>query len=235
MAADISGNAGKNYFSPIFSRNSIGCHRNQRTIALYMQNEHSFSGDYPLILLQQIAAGDQAAFREVYLTFYKRLYQFALAIVKTKEPAEEIVEDVFIRIWQQKEALASIRNLRVYLYTAIKNTALNYLSKKARESITEPFDHIQIELNGSSITPEQILITAEMFKKIQTAVEALPPRCKMIFKLVREDGLRYKEIAEILNISVNTIDVQMAIAVSRIATALEAEFGFSLQKGVPRK
>jgi RNA polymerase sigma-70 factor (ECF subfamily) len=200
-----------------------------------MENEQPFSVDFSSVLLSQIAAGDQAAFRQVYLAFYKRLYQFALAIVKTKEPAEEIVEDVFIRIWQQKDGLLTIRNLRVYLYTATKNTALNYLSKKARESITEPFDHIQIELDGSAITPEQILITTEMYKKIQKAVEALPPRCKMIFKLVREDGLRYKEIAEILNISVNTIDVQMAIAVKRIAFALEAEFGFPLQKGAARK
>jgi RNA polymerase sigma-70 factor (ECF subfamily) len=200
-----------------------------------MENEHPIQGDYPPALLQQIAAGDEAAFRRVYGSFYKRLYQFALAIIKTREPAEEIVEDVFIRIWQQREGLPSIRNLRVYLYTATKNTALNYLSKKARDSITEPFDHIQIELNGSSITPEQILITAEMYEKIQKAVEALPPRCKMIFKLVREDGLRYKEIAEILNISVNTIDVQMAIAVKRIASALEAEFGYPLQKGTIRK
>ena len=204
--------------------------KDRTTIALQMENEHPFLGDYSPAFLQQIAAGDEAAFRQVYLSFYKRLYQFARAIVKTREPAEEIVEDVFIRIWQQREQLPSIRNLRVYLYTATKNTALNYLSKKARESITEPFDHIQIELNGSAVNPEQILITAEMYKKIQKAVESLPPRCKMIFKLVREDGLRYKEIAEILNISVNTIDAQMAIAVKRIAAALEAEFGYSLQK-----
>jgi RNA polymerase sigma-70 factor (family 1) len=200
-----------------------------------MENEHPFLGDYSPAFLQQIAAGDETAFRQVYLSFYKRLYQFALAIVKTREPAEEIVEDVFIRIWQQREGLPSIRNLRIYLYTATKNTALNYLSKKARESITEPFDHIQIELNGSAVNPEQILITAEMYKKVQKAVEALPPRCKMIFKLVREDGLRYKEIAEILNISVNTIDVQMAIAVKRIAVALEAELGFPLQKKTPQR
>lgn len=200
-----------------------------------MENENSFSEDYPPALLQQIAAGSQSAFRQVYLAFYGRLYQFALAIVKTREPAEEIVEDVFIRIWQQREGVPSIRNLRVYLYTATKNTALNYLSQKARASITEPFDHIQIELNGSAITPEQILITAEMYQKIQKAVESLPPRCKMIFKLVREDGLRYKEIAEILNISVNTIDVQMAIAVKRIAASLEAEFGHPLQKYPPQK
>jgi RNA polymerase sigma-70 factor (family 1) len=200
-----------------------------------MENEHSFTDSSFLVALEQIAAGDQAAFKRVYASFYKRLYQFALAIVKTREAAEEIVEDVFIRIWQKRADLSSVRNLRVYLYTATKNTALNYLSKKARQSIAEPFDHINIGLDQSAVTPEQILITAEMFKKIQEAVDALPPRCKMIFKLVREDGLKYKEIAEILNITVNTIDVQMAIAVKRIASALEMELGYSLTKKQPRK
>jgi RNA polymerase sigma-70 factor (family 1) len=185
---------------------------------------------YPKALLEQIASGDQAAFRQVYGGFYKRLFQFALAIVKIRESAEEIVEDVFVRVWQQRASLPSVRNLRVYLYTATKNSSLNYLSRKARASITEPFDHIHVELGESAYTPEQILITAEIHQKIQKAIEALPPRCKMIFKLVREDGLRYKEIGEILNISVNTIDAQMAIAVKRITLAIEAEFDFSFKK-----
>jgi len=185
---------------------------------------------YPNELLKQIAAGDQAAFRQVYVYFYKRLYTFALAIVKTREAAEEITEDVFVRIWQQRANLPAIQNLRVYLYTATKNSSLNYLSRKARESITEPFDHIHVELSDSALTPEQILITAEIHQKIQKAVEALPPRCKMIFKLVREDGLKYKEIAEILNISINTIDAQMAIAVKRITVAIETQFDFSFKK-----
>jgi RNA polymerase sigma-70 factor (family 1) len=181
-------------------------------------------------LLARIASGDQGAFREVYVFYYKRLYQFAYAFVKTREPAEEIVEDVFVRIWQQRETIGSIQNLRVYLYTAIKNSALNYLSQKARQSVTEPFDHIHIGVVSPTATPEQILITAEIQQKIQTAVEALPPRCKMIFKLVREDGLKYKEIAGILNISVNTIDAQMAIAVKKITAAIGAEFDFPIKK-----
>jgi RNA polymerase sigma-70 factor (family 1) len=200
-----------------------------------MENDYPVSEIYPPELLLQIAAGDQHAFRQVYLYFYKRLYQFALAIVKVRESSEEIVEDVFVRIWQQRAGLPAIQNLRVYLYTATKNTSLNYLSKKARESITEPFDHIHVGMNGSTITPEQILLTAEMYRKVREAVDSLPPRCKMIFKLVREDGLRYKEIADILNISVNTIDVQMAIAVKKIATALRPEFGYIPQKSVSRK
>ncbi len=189
----------------------------------------------PPHLLQLVAEGDQNAFRQVYLHYYKRLFQFALSIVKTKESAEEVVEDVFVRIWQQRSDMVKVRNLRVYLYTAAKNTALNYLSQKAKLSIVQPFDHIDIEMGASDISPEQILITAEMYRKIQAAVEDLPPRCKMIFKLVREDGLRYKEIAEILNISVNTIDAQMAIAVKRISAALEVELDFLARKSAVRK
>jgi RNA polymerase sigma-70 factor (ECF subfamily) len=200
-----------------------------------MKNGNLLSDSCLPAILQQIASGHEASFKRVFAAFYKRLYQFALSIVKTRETAEEIVEDVFIRIWQQRERLPSIQNLRVYLYTATKNNALNYLSKKARESITEPFDHIDIELIRSAVTPEQILITAEMYKRIQQAIDALPPRCKMIFKLIREDGLHYKEVAEILNITVNTIDVQMAIAVKRVAASLEAGFGLHLQPNKSRR
>ena len=198
-----------------------------------MEHDPNATDSCPPGLLELVSAGDQAAFRKLYAHFYKRLFHFALALVKIRESAEEIVEDVFVRIWQQKENLHTIKNLRVYLYTATKNSSLNYLSQKARQSITEPFDHIHIGLNDSAITPEQILITAEIHQKIVTAVEALPPRCKMIFKLVREDGLKYKEISEILNISVNTIDAQMAIAVKRITLAIEADFDFPVKKIKP--
>jgi RNA polymerase sigma-70 factor (ECF subfamily) len=177
-----------------------------------------------LYLSQQLAAGgDQEAYKEIYYHYFKKLCLFAQAIVKVRESAEEIAEDVFIKIWQHKEKLAGINNLRVYLYTATKNTALNYLSAKARANIVEPFDHINIELSKTMETPEQIIISDEMLDRIQRVVEHLPPRCKMIFKLVREDGLRYKEVAEILNISVHTIDIQMAIAIRKILLSLRPD------------
>src|ERR1700677_4563018 len=119
-----------------------------------MENDPSFLPDnYPKELLQQIAAGDQAAFRLVYISYYRRLFQFALSIVKTRESAEEIVEDVFVRIWQQRDKITVIQHLRVYLYTATKNSSLNYLSRQAKASITEPFDHIHVGLGESSLTP----------------------------------------------------------------------------------
>lgn len=200
-----------------------------------MKKSSTFSDSLLLNIQQLAAAGDEGAFKKIYYLFYKKLFLFSLALVKTKEAAEEITEDVFIRIWQQRSHLSDIHNLRIYLYIATKNTALNYLSKKAKDNLTEPFDDINIDLYKSTVTPEELLITAEMYRKIQLQVEALPPRCKMIFKLIREDGLRYKEVSDILNISVNTIDVQIAIAIKKIAAALKPEFDFlAADKSKPR-
>ena len=189
-----------------------------------MKKDDSFSDSVLLDIQQRAAAGDEEAFKKIYYLFYRKLFLFSLALVKTREAAEEITEDVFIKIWQQKARIAAIHNLRVYLYIATKNTSLNYLSKKAKDNLTQPFDNINIDLFKASSTPEELMITAEMYRKIQQQVEALPLRCKMIFKLIREDGLKYKEVSDILNISVNTIDVQMAIAVKKIAMALKPEF-----------
>jgi RNA polymerase sigma-70 factor (ECF subfamily) len=104
---------------------------------------------------------------------------------------------------------------------AVKNRSLNSISEKARELIRAPFDDLDIEVGDMAADPYNLLVTSEMMQKMQQAVESLPPRCKMIFKLVREDGLKYKEVADILNISVNTIDVQMAIAIKKICTMLD--------------
>jgi RNA polymerase sigma-70 factor (family 1) len=187
-----------------------------------MDLHSDFTVEEQKIILQKVAGGDQEAFKTLYLFFSERLLHFAFAIVKVKESSEEIVEDVFIKLWKSRGNLVHVQNIKVYLYSAIKNTALNHISKKAKESITEPFDHIDIELRENQ-DPERIMITSEMFTRLQKAVDTLPPRCKIIFKLIREDGLKYKEVAEILNISVNTIDAQMAIAVKKIAFALRNE------------
>ena len=174
-------------------------------------------------LQHRIARNDEAAFTQLYLLFGKRLMQFALNLVRSKELAEELVEDVFVKIWSNRQQITSIENLTVYLYVAVKNRSLNALSQKAHELVTTPFDYLDTTVDQFSSDPYAIMVTAEMMEKMRQAVESLPPRCKMIFKLIREDGLRYKEVAEILNISVNTIDVQMAIAVRKICATLHID------------
>lgn len=186
-------------------------------------------------LQEGIACGDQEALKELYRQLYKKLVQFAYVLVRSRELSEEVVEDVFIKLWSRRAQARDIQNLKVYLYIATKNTALNYLSKKAAELTTAPFDFLDIETADVSPSPDQIMITAEMLRKMQAAVDALPPRCKMIFKLIREDGLRYKEVSDILGISVNTIDAQMAIAVKRISATLSIDLVSKAKNAVVKK
>jgi RNA polymerase sigma-70 factor (ECF subfamily) len=182
---------------------------------------NDFSDEQKLLI--KISCGEQQAFRLLFDRYSKKLVQFSFSIVRAKDAAIEITDEVFARFWKNRQQAAQIQSISVYLYTAIKNASLNYLAQKARLHITEAFDSISIHL-ASEQNPEQKMITAEIFKKIQDAVDALPPRCRMIFKLVREDGLKYKEVAEILNISVNTVDAQMVIAIRRICDKVQAHF-----------
>jgi RNA polymerase sigma-70 factor (family 1) len=174
-------------------------------------------------LQQMIAGGDENAFTQIYLDFSKKLIQFAISIVRSKEIAEELVEDVFVKLWSNRSRIEQIENLAVYLYVSVKNKALNALSLKANALVSAPFNDLDTTIPEFAPDPHDLLITVEMMNRMKEAIESLPPRCKMIFRLVREDGLKYKEVGEILNISVNTIDVQMAIAVKRICLALQID------------
>lgn len=178
----------------------------------------------PLKELQlRVARGDENAFTQLYLHFGKKLILFGVSLVRSKEIAEELVEDVFVKLWANRNHIAEIENITVYLYVAVKNKALNKLSQKANELIAAPFDYLDTTLDEFAASPYDLMITSEMMGRMHQVIEALPPRCKMIFKLIREDGLKYKEVAEILNISINTIDAQMAIAVKKICMALHIE------------
>jgi RNA polymerase sigma-70 factor (family 1) len=185
-------------------------------------------------LKEKIAGGDEKAFRVLFDHFSARLTSFAYAMLKANDAATEVVDEVFVQIWKKRRQITTIQNLRVYLYTATKNISLNYISRKAKEQLVEPFDYINIQLNDTE-SPEQKMITSEVLKKIRSAIDELPPRCKMIFKLVREDGLKYREVAGILNISVNTVDAQMVIAVKKISEKLRTDFGWPVPEPSSKK
>jgi len=178
------------------------------------------------LIQERLSLSDEGALIGLYQTCYKKLFHFAKSIVRTNELAEEAVEDVFIKLWCRRNSISEIDDLNVYLYASVKNASLNILSQKAKELVAAPFDFLDIALGDDSLSPDDVMITADMMRKMQGAIDTLPPRCRMIFKLIREDGLKYKEVAEILNISVNTIDAQMAIAVKKLCLALHIEKPF---------
>ena len=174
---------------------------------------------------EKIASGDQNSFRQLFNLYSKKLTRFATAIVKSNDAAREIVDEVFIKLWRNKSKITTIQNLSVYLYTATKNTALNHLAAKAKENITDSFEFLS-EQPSDDQSPEKKFITSEILKKINEAIDRLPPRCKVVFKLVREYGLSYKEVAAILNISSKTVDAQMMIAVKQISEKVQPHFDY---------
>ena len=169
---------------------------------------------------------DTKAFGQLYVAYMHRLLQLAHSIIKNKELAEEIVSDVFVRIWQRRKNLKKVDNLRLYLYVSTKNTALNYLSRHFRKD-TISLDEMSINMPIAGYNPEELMITSEAVRRIAVAIQQLPPRCKLVFKLVKEDRLKYNEIAQILNISVKTIDAQLAIALKKISSAVSFELKHS--------
>jgi RNA polymerase sigma-70 factor (family 1) len=162
---------------------------------------------------------DMKAYRQLCDLFYRRLNRTAYAFIKLKEPAEEIVSDVFIKVWQMRAKLLEIENLPVYLYTVTKNLCLKYITRQYKNPVTS-LDIMHFETSIDFNTPEEICISSDIIKKIRQVLDELPPKCKLILQLVKEDGLRYKEVAEILHISELTVRNQVAIAIKKLGKAL---------------
>lgn len=174
-------------------------------------------------LLAAIALnGDKTAYKELFIGLHYRLKQFAYSILKSNEEAEELVSDLFIRIWEKRDQLTQIQTPLLYFYTTAKNLAFTRISRiKKQQSL--PVEEWLVQLNSIYFDPEQLMLTEEMVRQIRQAVNELPPRCRLIFKMVKEDGLKYREVAELLELSVKTIEAQMAIALRRIGKCMQLD------------
>ena len=165
---------------------------------------------------------DQSAYRTLFIQLHGKLKQFSFSIVRSEEEAEDIVSELFVLIVQRKEQLCQLESPLYYFYTTVRNMSLNLLKKQKRRAGLS-MDEWQIQLNSIYFRPELLMITEEMVSKIKMAINSLPNRCRLIFKLIKEDGLKYKEVAELLNISVKTVEAQMAIAMRRMAQSMQVD------------
>lgn len=171
--------------------------------------------------VQPAATGfnDEQAFEGFYRQYFIRLFRFCYAIVKEKAPAEEIANDVFLHLWKRRDGLPPIGKVEVYLYVAAKNHCLNYLRRDRGQPLID-LDSLRDEALQFKADPESLLIRAETMQQVIAAIDQLPPKCKLIFRLIREDGLKYKDVARLLDLSVKTVEAQLAIAVRKISQAL---------------
>ena len=169
---------------------------------------------------KRISQNDHSALKALYDHYANGFYQLALAIVHSAELAEEIVEDVFISIWKNRARIPAIENLNLYLHVAVRNTSKSYLRKYKRQQFIN-FDDVQLPLLRVDVTPEDLLVSGEVIRRVNGAINELPPKCRLIFKLVKEDGLKHREVAELLDLNVKTIENQIAIALKKIQQAVK--------------
>ncbi|MDN5201294.1 RNA polymerase sigma-70 factor [Fulvivirgaceae bacterium BMA10] len=176
------------------------------------------------VLLSKVSNDDERSFEIFFDRYYNKLRKVALYYVSSNEMAEEVVLDVFFKVWQKRVRLTDIKSIENYLFISTKNQSLNYLNKYNKYTSTtldEKFcEERPLEPLKDYVDPESVLLMNEVRLEVKKAVKQLPARCQLIYKLIREEGFKYKEVAEMLGISVKTIEAQISIALKRLNKSL---------------
>ena len=161
----------------------------------------------------------QNSFDRIYVMYYSRMLRFAKEYVVFEEDAENVVQDVFLLLWEKREVLDIRISLVSYLFSLVKNRSLDYLRHKV---VAEEYKQ---ELSFKLMSLEQLNYTfsseEEIEKVIANAIDKLPERCREIFLKSRIEGMKYREIAEELNISANTVENNIAIALKKLRVELK--------------
>lgn len=160
----------------------------------------------------------QRAFRGFYDLTYDRLFRIAYYYVKHDEWTQEIVLDVFMKLWEQRATLPEVNNIEDYCFILTKNASLNYLEKENRHA-TLSADQLP-EPSDQADSPEETLISEELFARYVKALDRLPERCREVFVRIREEKQSYAQVAKELDISVKTVDAQLQKAITRLKEIL---------------
>ncbi|MFH5831275.1 RNA polymerase sigma-70 factor [Halalkalibaculum sp. DA3122] len=157
--------------------------------------------------IEKIQRGDHQAFEKLFKEYYLSLTRFAWRYVKSKAIAEEIVQDVFADLWDNREDWRIDYSIRSYLYKTVKNESLNHLKhQKIEEKYAGKWTD---QKENPTIEFDYELREEQIREAVKKAIDELPRRAKMTYKLHRHDGLTYHEIAEVMEISVKTVESQM--------------------------
>ncbi len=174
-------------------------------------------------------AGDQVDFEAFYKRWYSGAIRFALEYIRDESEAENIVQEVFVNIFEKRKSLSKDMNLTYYLFSAVKNRCVNYLTNKLRQR------SIKVADNDSTFEDRLALVALEEFDvnitiredfepRLNQALEKLPPQCRRIFVMSKIDGKKQLDIADELGISINTVESQMKIAYVKLREELKDFF-----------
>ncbi|OQP58875.1 RNA polymerase sigma-70 factor [Niastella populi] len=165
---------------------------------------------------------DEDAYRKLFYHYYPILLNFCTTILNNNEDAEEVVSEVMLKVWTLGENLNQVENLTVYLLKAARNKAYDALRKKSREVTTITISDNIEEYIVDKNSPESLYSGVELSQYIEKTIRALPTQAQLVYRLVREQGLAYKQVTDVLGISLNTAETHMRLALKKIRSALNA-------------
>lgn len=171
-------------------------------------------------LLALVAKGDQRAFTELFDAYYKQLGEYVYKLTESIEVTEEIVQDVFIKIWLKKEILTNLDNFSYYLFILSKNQTLNHLRKKANDKARQLEWLKQFE--EEAYVQDDYAVIEEYRVLMDKAIEKLPPQQQKAYKLSREGRLKHEEIAKIMGVSPETVKKHIKLALRFIKNELSS-------------
>lgn len=170
------------------------------------------------ITIQKVAAGDPESFRDLFASFSSKIYLFALKLTRSKEIAEEVVQDVFLKIWDDRVNLKQIEHFERYLHVVTRNHCFNILKRMAAEARVKVA--IGKELCETHTDTEESIILHDYQHLLHRVVEQLPPQQRTVYGLCHGEGLKYEEAAERLHISKLTVKTHMQHALRAIRANL---------------
>lgn len=180
-----------------------------------------YSDSTAITLIKQ---GSQKAFERLFKDHFKSLHAYAYTFLKDDEQAEEVVQNVFCRVWEKRDQLKTDGSIKAYLYRAVHNESLNYLKhQKVRASFGVYYADEMEQNTGGDEPASKKLMAAELQRHIEKAMSELPEQCRIIFQLSRFEQLKYQQIADQMGLSIKTIENQMGKAL-RVMRQKLAEF-----------
>ena len=182
-------------------------------------------------LLKRIAIhDDQKAFSEFFDCYHSKLIKFAHLFVSNYVYAEEIVSEVLINLLKNRKNLHEIEKFEGYLFTMVKNKSLNFIKQNKKNLGQFSIENLEDFFSIERIDPYEIFLGSELRDLLNKSIEKLPPKRQMVFKLIKDEGMSHKEVAELMDLSVRTVEVHLKLAVKDVRKTIKDNFAESLKE-----
>ncbi|MCD7978480.1 MAG: RNA polymerase sigma-70 factor [Tannerellaceae bacterium] len=174
--------------------------------------------------MSSVSQDARGAFDLFYHLYYEQVFRYAYYFLQDKESCREVVVNIFFSVWQSRAKLQEVVNIETYLYVITRNESQRYLRKQS-ESLSLSLQEVPPALEkDTTLSPEEHLLSDELMTILKKAIQKLPEKCRIIFLMAREEGLKTKQIAEILSLQESTVRVQMKIAVEKLTEEIRTHY-----------